>query len=238
MSNDFISGIIGGMFGTILGHPIDTLRVNYQINNKLPFIQTSKLFIHHYGLKGLFNGITFPMIGIGLEKMIVFGTFYNLDKLQLTNNNLINGSIAGLSASIIVTPLEKIKILLQQGNKIKNININPKSLYKGFIATTLRESPGYAIYFATYETIKSKDDSPFITFLKGCFTGSFCWLFIYPSDIIKTNVQNGLTYKESIFKIYKNGFFGFFKGVELALLRAGILHGGVFMSFELSKKIF
>jgi len=237
MSQDFISGTIGGIFGTILGHPIDTLRINYQINNKLSFIQTSKLFIKQFGFKGLFNGISFPIFGIGLEKMIVFGTFYNLQKLN-SNNNIINGAIAGLSASIIVTPLERIKINLQQGHKLKNININPKLLYNGFTATTLRESPGYAIYFATYETIKSKDDTPFITFLKGCFTGSFCWLFIYPSDIIKTNVQNGLTYKESIFKIYKNGFFGFFKGVELALLRAGILHGGVFMSFELSKKLF
>ena len=241
MSNDFLYGTLGGMFGTFVSHPFDTIRINHQISQEKFISNTIKNIFKNNGYKGLYKGLTAPLFGISLEKSIVFGTFYNLNKMNLLNfsgykKNLINGFIAGISASLVVTPVEKIKIYLQTNTPLNEIKLN--NIYRGFGATFFREAPGYSIYFATYEGLKRKNDTLFDSFWKGCFSGGFCWIFIYPSDIVKTNVQKGGSYKKTIQNIYRtHGFKGFFRGLGLALTRSVPLHGGVFFGYELSKKL-
>ena len=67
------------------------------------------------------------------------------------------------------------------------------------------------------------------------------WIFIYPSDLIKTKMQdvnNNLKLNEIILDVYKkNGLKGFYKGFHFAAARAIPLHAGVFLGYELSKKV-
>ena len=76
-----------------------------------------------------------------------------------TNLSLGNvGALSGLTASFIVTPFERIKILFQtnQGNyQFIRQNLNSKFMFQGLSATFYRETPGFAIYFSTYNFLKN-----------------------------------------------------------------------------------
>jgi hypothetical protein len=72
----------------------------------------------------------------------------------------------------------------------------------------------------------------------GGFSGAFAWLFIYPSDVVKSRLKmEGNQYRgliDCVKKSVKNEGIGvFYRGFYTALLRAVPLHAGVFMGYEL-----
>jgi solute carrier family 25 carnitine/acylcarnitine transporter 20/29 len=232
--NYYIKGCISGMTGIILSHPVDSIKTFIQTNNN------SKNFI--FNIKNLYKGISSPLIGVGFEKAIVFGT-YNLCK----NNNInipISGALSGLSASIIVSPYERIKIMKQTNQVIKiKQYFNPFFMFKGLSATFTREVPGFAIYFSTYEYLKytfytknNNNISIISSFIFGGISGTMAWIFIYPQDRIKTIIQsnnNNSNYSTIINNIYKTGGFRqFYNGFTFAVARAILLHSGTFCTIE------
>jgi solute carrier family 25 carnitine/acylcarnitine transporter 20/29 len=233
LTNDFIYGMCGGTLGTFISHPFDTIKTRIQSNKVNSIMQAIKL-------KNLYSGITPPMIGIMLEKSIVFG-FYNKSK-EYGYSTFWSGIIGGFMSTLIVTPVDRVKIIFQNKEKLSLIKIS--TLYRGFIPTVCRETPGFGIYFSTYQyltTNYNKNNELYKSFCFGSMSGLNAWIFIYPSDLIKTKMQsNSLCLHETIKSIYYDtlhiGLHNFYKGFKLAILRAMPLHGGVFLGYELSKK--
>ena len=224
-------GAISGMGGILISHPIDTIKTNYQEGLKLNF-----------NLRSLYRGLKAPLIGISLEKAIVFGT-YALAYNNLGNHGL-SGALAGFTASFIVTPYERIKILLQTGKEVKLNNIT--GLFQGLSATFYREVPGFAIYFSLFNYLKDKvvkergEINMIEAFSYGGLSGAVSWVFIYPQDRIKTHIQsfnNKITFRESVRYILSESG-GLYRGFHLALLRAIPLHATTFMINEFCKTIF
>jgi hypothetical protein len=139
--DQFIYGYLSGMAGIIVSHPFDTLKTNIQENKPIPRT-----------LRGLYSGIGPPMIGVGLEKSVVFGVYYNT--IKYTDSPFISGALSGLSASFVVTPFERIKILLQTSQKIERSMFHRSFLFQGLSATLYRETPGFGIYFSIYQYLK------------------------------------------------------------------------------------
>ena len=231
--NDFLSGCVGGFLGTIISFPLDTIRIREQSN----------LLVK----KNLFSGIFPQLLGIGLEKSIVFGT-YNQTK-KYTNSDFLAGLNSGFMASLIVTPIEKYKIMKQNNPKLKysdiTLNIKTKGpingtkyLYNGLSACFFREIPGYAIYFETYNKLNKitcNNDNPMLTLLNGGLSGVTSWLFIFPFDAIKTNMQqNNTNFTKTVKELMNNKRI--FNGLSLTLTRAFTLHSFVFLGYETSKK--
>jgi hypothetical protein len=257
----FFGGMIGGMFGTFISHPIDTMRVRLQTNQHIitdinNLKKQKPIYQASYILKDLYKGVKLPLIGIGLEKTLVFGSYHNIYKMNLFKNDFSNqifaGTTAGFLTTIIVTPIERIKIMFQN-NQCKNmidclsqINKNGnfvKNIYAGWTSTIFREIPGYGIYFYIYDLQKRKLKEPkyYQSFFMGGIAGATSWFFIYPIDIVKTKKQNdvNLNYVKIIKKIYnENGLVGFFRGISFSLMRAFPLHAGVFMGYEAFMKLF
>lgn len=250
LDNYYIKGCIAGMSGIILSHPVDSIKTHYQTksNNTKPF---------EFTIKNLYRGITSPLIGVGIEKAIVFGTYNyitnNYNNNYINNNNniiVISGAISGLSASLIVTPYERIKIMKQTKQIIKlNQYFNPFFIYKGLSATFTREVPGFAIYFSTYEGLKrhffkDKEITILSSFIFGGMSGTMAWIFIYPQDRIKTIIQSNNQANVKTMNIIKstiNGGFiktllSFYKGFSFAIGRAILLHSGTFATMEILNK--
>jgi len=236
IKNPYVQGCISGMIGIILSHPIDTIKTHRQTLNMIPF---------NYSLRNLYRGVGSPLIGVGIEKAIVFGT-YTSCKDTLNLNTPISGALAGLVASLIVSPYERIKILAQtsQPITIKNI-ISPSFLFKGLGTTFTREVPGFAIYFSAYENLKRTYINYYnhnitlgASFVFGGLSGGLAWIFIYPQDRIKTLIQSqqnsiSTSIPNIVKKIYTNGGLRqFYTGFSLALGRALLLHSGVFCMME------
>lgn len=235
--DSYFKGCISGMVGVIISHPVDTIKTAKQSGFKIK-----------YSFLNLYKGITPPLIGVGFEKALVFGTYH-----YLRNNDLnvpMSGAISGFVATFFVTPYERMKILKQTSQKINIIN-NPKFLYKGLSTTFTREVPGFAIYFSVYHYLKelyfngeinklSKKVSTKLplelSFLFGGLSGSMAWLFIYPQDRIKTIIQSAnknINIGTIIKNTYNNGGLkAFYSGFGFAISRAILLHAGTFTMFE------
>lgn len=246
--NNFTYGLFGGLTGILVSHPFDTIKTRIQSNKVTTINQAIKL-------GKLYSGITPPLIGIMLEKSIVFG-FYEKSK-NYGLNNFWSGIIGGFMSTVIVTPVDRLKINFQnQELKLNNLHtiknvFSPKNLYKGFTPTIFRETPGFGIYFSTYNYLSDNYNTTHNigkTFCFGALSGLSAWIFIYPSDLIKTNYQsthNNLSLPQTIKKIWLTNnnsnspilaVKNFYKGFNLAILRAMPLHGGVFLGYELAKQ--
>ena len=234
----YLKGAIAGMTGILLSHPVDTVKTHIQTGYALREFTP--------GIRNLYRGLLPPLVGVGLEKAIVFGT-YNYAKRKLDSIPL-SGGIAGLSAAIIVTPYERLKILKQNNINISRQDITMKFLFRGLSATWSREVPGFAIYFSAYESLKyhfhSKHGSEIgyvNSFLYGGIAGVAAWIFIYPQDRIKTILQSSnISSTGNIIRdIYsKGGLQHFYSGFSWAVARAMLLHSGTFCMMEfLSRQV-
>ena len=240
----YLSGCLSGMTAILMSHPIDTIKTNIQEKKTI-----------NYSFKSLYRGLSAPLIGVGLEKAIVFGTYEST--INFTGSNVISGALSGLTASFVVTPFERIKILVQTNQKLEKEMFNRKFLFQGLSATFYRETPGFAIYFSTYNYLKNsrnnlfenycndKRNIPDLTsmeaFTFGACSGAFSWVFIYPQDRIKTHIQackdRKLSLTDGFKEILKDGGYrGLYRGFHFALMRAVPLHATAFMTMELCKK--
>ena len=235
---NFGYGYIAGMTGIVASHPFDTIKTNIQKKQMIS-----------YNIKNLYKGVAAPLFGVGLEKAIVFGTYETSKKY--INSDFICGGLAGLTASFVVTPFERIKILLQTNQTLETQLLNKKFLFQGLSATFYRETPGFAIYFSTYNYLKNKiqqrekkeDLHYFDSFMIGAVSGCASWIFIYPQDRIKTHLQackeRQISFNQGFKEVLNDGGYrGFYRGFHYALMRAIPLHATAFMTFELCKKYF
>lgn len=183
--NEFIKGYISGTIGTIISHPFDTIKTNLQKGQKLNLNQGNFKNNFKNTIKSLYRGILPPLIGVGIEKSIVFGTYHSsyywlkgnpYYKFSDNGSIAIAGGFAGFCTSFVVTPVDRLKIIAQTNENFKLNNFDFKnlrtiqsfgnlqnlrtffqSLYKGFSLTIIREVPGFAIYFSIYHQLKQRN---------------------------------------------------------------------------------
>ncbi len=234
----YINGGLSGMCGILISHPFDTIKTHIQTGHKLNTFKPS--------FSNFYKGMSAPLVGVGIEKAIVFGTYNYI--YSKTDHIPLSGAISGLTASLIVTPYERIKILKQNSQVISFKDLNIRFLYKGFTPTFFREMPGFAIYFTTYEYLKATTFTQYnrkidysSSFVYGGVSGLTAWLFIYPQDRIKTILQSGsgsgntnnVSIKHIIHTIYNSGGLKqFYNGFSWAAGRAMLLHSGTFCMME------
>ena len=239
-------GGISGIFGILLSHPLDTIKTHIQNGKPLSSLSLSSSLSKANNLSRLYRGLSIPLIGVGFEKAIVFGTYNYM--LKQTDSIAISGAISGLSASLIVSPYERLKILRQNSQTYMTKDImNPRFLFKGLSATFTREVPGFAIYFSVYEKLKyhtftkyGNNITGIASFIYGGCSGLVAWVFIYPQDKIKTVMQSSVqsTYSQIIRNMYTSyGITYFYKGFSWAAGRAMLLHSGTFYMMEVLNDI-
>jgi hypothetical protein len=251
----WFSGMIGGGTGILISHPIDTIKTYHQLHKTKNITQALKNIIQVSGVKSLYRGLIPPLIGMMMEKAIVFGVQKNTQSLFTFSNNYINifmsGTTAGIVCASVVVPIEKFKIKMQNGENFKSISkeifsknylSTIRNLYYGLPSTLMREGPGFGVYFLVYHMLKNNTPSftSYHSVLYGSISGSIAWISMYPSDPIKTIQQsNNINFTKAIKLIYSNfGIYGFYRGLSLALLRAIPLHAGVFGGISLCDYIF
>jgi Mitochondrial carrier protein len=122
-------------------------------------------------------------------------------------------------------------------------------LFRGTLATTLREVPSVGLYFSAYRHCKEmltpsgQEPSTPVTIFAGGVAGSVSWASVYPFDVIKSNMQiskpgeraKGLL--ETATDLYRrHGLSAFGKGLGPTILRAFPVNGATFLCYEYLKK--
>lgn len=221
--------------------------------------------------RGLYKGMGAPLAGVApifalsffgndLGKTLIRGASgrSELNAFQLG----LAGGFSGILTTAIMAPGERIKCILQvqQGGKGPAKYSGPvdvakslyregglRSIYKGTVATLLRDVPASAMYFGSYEIIQRAlvpegGDRTEIgigrTIFAGGMAGIFNWIVALPPDVVKSRLQSAtegqaLSTRQVFVSILKTeGPRGFFKGAVPVLARAFPANACCFMGYE------
>ena len=73
---DMLSGSVAGIVATFVAHPLDTVKVRFQISNndKLTLRKCMSDIYRHEGVRGFFKGVLSPMLGRWPITALLFGS--------------------------------------------------------------------------------------------------------------------------------------------------------------------
>lgn len=230
--------------------------------------------VKHDGPSGLFKGMGAPLLGVSPIFALSFMGFGVGKKLFCPEDKskhtyiqyFMAGAFSGIFTTSIMTPGERIKCLLQiQGcdSKVKVYN-GPvdvvfklykeggiAALYRGGMATLMRDVPASGVYFLTYEAVQNyitndDKDQPSIlgTIFSGGIAGIANWLVGMPADVLKSRLQTSPVerYPNGIRDVFSElirteGALALYRGITPVLLRAFPANAACFLGFELGKKL-
>jgi len=275
---NFLSGGFGGMCLVFAGHPFDLIKVRIQTSNQYKGVMDCvRQTIAKDGAKGLYRGMTAPLVGVTPIFAVCFWGYDQGQKLVRWTSGMkpneqlsllqiaIAGGYSAIPTTIIMTPAERIKCILQiQGGSTEVKYKGPvdvaraiwkeggvPAFYKGTIGTLLRDVPGSVAYFGAYELFKRmltpkgsrpEDLKPFAIIVAGGMAGIANWSVAIPGDVIKSRMQTAPpgTYKgfiDCLSQLLKNeGSSALFKGLGPAMLRAFPANAACFLGVEVSMK--
>jgi len=231
-----------------------------------------KKTVKHEGIRGLYKGMGAPLVGVAPIFALSFMGFGIGKKMQLQSPDdklsaaqlCVAGGFSGILTTVIMAPGERIKCLLQ----VQQAATGPpkykgptdvarslwreggiRSVYKGSVATLLRDVPASAAYFGSYEIIQrslvpeggSRSDlSISKTIFAGGMAGIFNWIVGIPPDVMKSRLQTAPdgTYNgvRDVFRhmMREEGPRAFTKGAVPVLLRAFPANACCFLGYELA----
>ena len=207
--NEFLAGAVSGFSQTIVGHPLDTIKVRIQNG-----VSTKGLKPSHY-----YRGVAYPLVSASIINSILFGTYHN--SLQYTDNKWASGFLAGLAGSPVVYAFDLYKTKRQMNYPV-TLQTFLKS--RGIYACMARECLAFTLYFAPYDYLR---EAGFSSMVAGSVAGVNNWLFSYPIDVIRNRqMSEGLTFKEA----YQRG--NLWKGLSVCMVRAVIVNAVGFYVYE------
>ncbi|CCK69973.1 citrin KNAG_0D02230 [Huiozyma naganishii CBS 8797] len=220
---NFILGSAAGCIGATVVYPIDFIKTRMQVQRSLSKYKNSLdcliKVVKTEGVRGLYSGLGFQLIGVAPEKAIklTVNDFLRKKLIDKQGNlhafaEVLSGASAGTCQVIFTNPIEIVKIRLQVKSEsvanasltasqiIKSLGI--KGLYKGVTACLMRDVPFSAIYFPTYAHLKKdifnfdpKDKTKrnrlktWELLVAGALAGMPAAFLTTPFDVIKTRLQ-------------------------------------------------
>lgn len=144
---------------------------------------------------------------------------------------LVSGGLAGTSVDVALFPLDTIKTRLQSSSGfIKSGGF--KGVYKGLSVAAVGSAPGAALFFSTYETMKTKLGGnepakgvcgPLIHMTAASCGEIVACLVRVPTEVVKQRMQTGMHSQAfSIIKhivSYEGGIAGLYKGFGITIMR-------------------
>lgn len=241
---------ISGSVGIIAGHPLDTLKVHIQ-SGRGSALECTKALLKGGTLSTAYRGVWAPLGGIAAVNAIVFGAYGNTRRALPNPDSLVTHAVAGASAglmqSFICAPVELVKTRQQLANSGEAMPKGAwagarhifriggfKALFRGLGITVARDSPAFAIYFASYEAMTRGDQSPLRVFAAGGLAGALSWVLLYPIDVVKSRLQGDtmgryLSAWDCFLKsVQSEGWRCMGRGIGAVTLRAFISNGACF----------
>ncbi|KAK8830132.1 hypothetical protein WA556_000774, partial [Blastocystis sp. ATCC 50177/Nand II] len=176
LASDLFSGFVSGVCCKIVEHPFDTIKVLMQVNGNEVYrnsFDCLKKTVRAHGIRGLYRGIQFPLVGSVAENGLTFVSYGFFKRLvgvtspdRMTFSQMLLSSMgSGMTISFLLTPVELLKCRLQIEQSCKATTKSTTfgvirhavqkdgilSLFRGLSMTLLREIPGTSIWFMTYE---------------------------------------------------------------------------------------
>lgn len=166
----------------------------------------------------------------GLAPFLIASTCEKATKLvvyDFTRKRCNNAAASVVTACIqtsMITPIEAVKIRQQHGNAhalcvVRELGVG--GLYRGALATVLRDAPYNAILFGLH-----RRDVP----ITGFAAAATAAIIATPADVVKTRIQLADERPKNISRAVKELWFqkgmrGFFAGAPQRAISQGLLYG-------------
>ncbi|KRZ80268.1 Protein dif-1 [Trichinella papuae] len=285
---NFLAGGIGGVCCVVTGHPFDTIKVRLQTASTATggfgtsTLSCLKKTVVDEGILALYKGMAAPVAGVApLFALYFFGCSIGKRLQQTSADEQLSiiktfnaGALSGMMTTLIVAPGERIKCLLQvqhQHQRSEAQYTGPvdvfkklykeggiRSIYRGTVATLLRDVPASGAYLATYECLmRSMKSSDYIsivqsdtgelsvskTLLAGGVAGLANWAVALPQDVLKSRLQiapsgmypNGMR-DVARQLIREEGPLALYRGFTPVMLRAFPANAACFLGYEIAMK--
>ncbi|KAK9819709.1 hypothetical protein WJX72_001523 [[Myrmecia] bisecta] len=163
---------------TASGYAFDTVKVRLQASPRGTYngsLDCLKSILRYEGVRGLYRGLSAPLIGGALETGINYAVYTHTVRLLRDKYNApshlatpVAAGTAGMMLSTVLGPFELVKCRMQLGVQggyhvytsplhcIQQLIRNEGywGLTRGIGATMAREVPGNAIFFSCYEALR------------------------------------------------------------------------------------
>jgi solute carrier family 25 (mitochondrial carnitine/acylcarnitine transporter), member 20/29 len=227
------------------------------------------------GVPGLYRGVQAPLLAvtpafavslwsydIASRAILEYSHFQHVDnQKQPITTAAMAGALSSIPQAGILGPTDRIKCMMQV-DKSKHTGFvdcfrtvykegGLRSLFRGTGMTAVRDCPGRAAYFGTYEALKGyicllegrETSSTFGTLLAGGGAGVAFWTVAMPFDTVKSRWQTAPVGKytcpfDVLQTLLRNeGPQALFKGMSPALLRAFPANAACFCGVEIVKSM-
>lgn len=185
----------------------------YPEMNKKGSINTVKTTYAEKGFFGFYRGYSALLLFSVPKNYVRFGTYAYAKANLFTEPSKINNFMCGICAgaaesTLVVTPQETLKTKLIHDK----LSTNPQyrnlfhgvykivqtqglgGMYKGYLATLLKQSTNQGVRFVVFEDTQKFLNNyirwkVLVDFMSGAFAGFCSTMFNNPVDVIKTNMQ-------------------------------------------------
>ena len=214
MDENLVAGFVSGTIQTLIGHPLDTLKIWRQQNIRKPI--------------SLFSGMKYPLGTGSILASAQFTTAMVIsENMRLkcgytrSQSEITGGLLAGIVSGILTSPIDKYKIQMQT---------QTANARYGIWSCIVREIPACGIYFGSYGEMREHGYSVLIS---GAFAGAMSWLCTYPLDIAKTHIQSGESPNfRAVYGKMRTGRISLTDGLGFCLARAFLINGIGFAVYE------
>lgn len=231
------------------------------------------------GLRGLYRGVSAPLIAVTPAFAISFWS-YDIGKTLILKNSSVTtkdelsvkqicmaGAFSGIPLAAVVGPSERIKCLMQvdecRNGKRRFSGFSDclrqvyregglRSVCRGMGATCMRDVPGNAAYFGTYELLRRElcrmegtiAPTLFATLFAGGMAGVANWIVAIPFDVLKSRLQTAPHGKyRNMLHVFQQlirdeGVSALFRGLSPALIRAFPANAACLAGVEMARSLF
>tara|TARA_B110001450_G_scaffold42652_1_gene38949 strand:+ start:55245 stop:55889 length:645 start_codon:yes stop_codon:yes gene_type:complete len=209
---EILPGLGAGIVSTVICSPLDTIRINYQLGNKIKW-STSYLY----------RGIQYGIIGIPIFWSIYFPMYKRF-------KNEINTPLAAYTSCCIASTFTTPFWVLRQAKQTnKKIEMNISNLYRGILPTYL-VNLSFTVQIPLYEYMKSNvENNTFNVFVCTAVSKTIATCIFYPFDTVRARLRDGNI------SIYSNAS-KYYRGISIYILRSLPYHVSVFCTYEYMKR--
>lgn len=227
------------------------------------------------GLSGLYRGVSAPLLAVtpafaisfwsydlALTGMREFSSTAHSKQDLSVGQSCLAGAFSGIPLAAVVAPSERIKCLMQVdkarfsgfGDCLQQVYREGglRSVFRGLGATCMRDVPGNAAYFGTYELLRRElsrvegtpSPSLHVTLLAGGMAGVANWIVALPFDTLKSRLQTAPKGKyRNVFDVFQQlirqeGVTALFRGLSPALIRAFPSNAACLAGVETARSLF
>ncbi len=248
---DLIPGASQACASIASGYPFDTMKIRLQTGHCTTFYSCMVKTIQNEGIAGFYRGVSMPLL-VTVPKRAV--QFYLLEDLRKTHNNFVAAGIAGLACSVFNTPMNKVKISMQNSHGayknswgfIRSLYMEQgiHGFYRGFRVQCLRTVSFATVNLGTYTTLREyMPHTKSAHFATGAIASVSAYTILFPIDYAKTTVmasRNNVPVpiiQCVITKAQTDGVLSLWRGITPVLLRVAPVGGTSMVAYECARAI-